>query len=200
MDRTRQYMLARNADIFCIEEPPAPGGGNDAPPEGDGEKPKEQVEDKTPDEDGDEDGNDFESLPDWAKSEIKKLRKGEAKYRTSNKELQDALSAAKSQDDIDAAVKSYEERNAELEVELATAKHTAGFTPEQLALVHGKTPEEIEESANKIRAAFAAAGDDGAGPHPGADGGRRPGGANDAGLTPRERAAKVRERSGRRRR
>lgn len=199
MDRTRQYMLARNADILCVEEPPAEGGGPSAPPEGDGEKPKEKVEDETPDEGGDEGGNDFDSLPDWAQSEIKKLRKGEAKYRTSNKELQDALKAAKSQDDIDAATKAHQDRISELENELATEKHTKGFTPEQLALVHGSTPEEIEESANKVRAAFATTGDGDLGVDPGADGGRRPGGFSDAGLTPRERAQRVRERRGRRR-
>lgn len=197
MDRTRLYLLAQTADISCIEEPPAPGGGgNEAPPEGGGEKHTEKPAKEA--EGDDEDDNDFDSLPAWAKAQIKDLRKESGRYRTSNKELQDKLKDAKSQADIDAAIAEHKKRNSELEVELATAKHTAGFTPEQLALVHGNTPEEIEESANKIRAAFAAAGGNEEPPAPGADGGRRPGLSDGSGLSPRELAERTRARSRRR--
>lgn len=198
MDRTRQYLLAQTANISCIEEPPAPGGGDETPPEGDGEKRQEETAEKPEGEEEEGDGNDFDSLPDWAKATIKELRKESGRYRTSNKELQDKLKDAKSQADIDAAIAEHKKRNSELEVELATAKHTAGFTPEQLALVHGNTPEEIEESANKIRAAFAAAGGNEEPPAPGADGGRRPGSSDGSGLSPRELAERTRARSRRR--
>lgn len=197
MDRTRLNLLALVNNLMFIEEPPAPGGGDETPPEGAStpENPGEEADE----EDG-EDGNDFASLPSWAQSEIKKLRKGEGKYRTTANDLQEKLKAAKSQDDIEAAVKTYRERNVELEVELATARHTVGFTPEQLALVDGKTPEEIEEKAKKVRAAFAnqEQAPDPLSPH--ADGGSRPGSnSGGAGLTPQELARQTRERIGRRR-
>lgn len=200
MHRTRLHMLANAGAINCAVEPDAPeGGGKETPPEGASNETPDETEGDGAEEE-DEDGNDFDTLPDWARSEIKKLRKGEAKYRTANKELQDALKAAKSQDDIDAAVKAHQERNAELEVELAIKTHTVGFTPEQLALVEGKTPEEIEEKANKVRAAFTAQTNDPGTPNnPHADGGLRPGGRSTDGLTPSERAAELRKRAGRRR-
>ncbi len=200
MHRTRQYLLAQTGHLMHIEEPPAPEGGSsqETPPEGaSNEAPDDEGND---DQDGDDQGgNDFESLPAWAQAEIKKLRKGEARYRTSAKELQEKLAEAKTQDDIDAAIAQHKEREAELEVELAIKTHTVGFTPEQLALVDGKTPEEIEEKANKVRAAFTAAQEDpGSYQNPNASGGRRPYGAGDEGLSPRERAQAVRERSRRR--
>lgn len=195
MHRTRQHMLAQIGHLMYAEEPPAPeGGSKETPPEG--------ASNEAPDDEGgdDEGDNDFESLPPWAKTEIKSLRKGEAKYRTTANQLREQLQEAKSQDDIDAAVKQYQERNSELEVELAIAKHTVGLTPEQIALVDGKTAEEIEEKANKVRAALAANPSDtpGTPPNPHADGGRRPGGSAE-GLSPRERAEAVRARQGRRR-
>jgi len=199
MHRTRQHLLAQTGSRMHIEEPPAPEGGSnqEAPPEG---ASNEASSDEAPNDEGsNEGGNDFESLPDWAQAEIKKLRKGEARYRTSAKELQDKLAEAKTQDDIDAAIAQHKEREAELEVELAIKTHTVGFTPEQLALVDGKTPEEIEEKANKVRAALSAAqGDPEPYQNPNASGGRRPYGAGEEGLSPRERAQAVRERSRRR--
>lgn len=197
MHRTRQHLLAQTGNLMFVEEPPAPEGGSD------GDTPPEGASDETPkEEEGDgEAGNDFATLPEWAQTEIKNLRRGEAKYRTTAAQLRDQLQEAKSQDDIDAAVKQYQERNSELEVELAIAKHTVGFTPEQLALVDGKTAEEVEEKANKVRAALAATqgGDPGMPQNPNADGGRRPGSQSLDGLSPRERAEALRARRGRRR-
>lgn len=193
MHRTRQYLLAQLGHLAFVEEPPAQeGGGEGTPPEG--------ASNKAPADDEGDDGDDesdFEALPAWARKEIKSLRKGEAKYRTANNELREQLKDAKSQADIDAAVAAHQQRNAELEVELAMTKHTSGFTPEQKALVSGTTAEEIEDSANKVRAAFSAL-PGGSLNDPGADGGLRPGGSG-GNLTPRERAEAVRQRLGRRR-
>lgn len=198
MDRTRQYMLmlARTGTLAFVEEPPADGGGNGGtPPEGESEEKdpgaKEEEENEEPE--------GFDALDPKTQDEIKSLRKEAGRYRTANKELTKQLAEAKSQADIDAAVAQHQGRISELEVELAMKTHTSGFTPEQLALVDGDTPEKIEEQANRIRAAFAAMADHEQHDDPGADGGMRPGVEDTSALSPRELAERTRARAGRRR-
>lgn len=199
MERTRQYLLAQTGDISCIETPAAPEGGSTEEPQEGASKEAKTPDPSGDDEDDDED-DDFDSLPPKTKAEIKDLRKESAKYRTANKELKDKLASAKSQADIDAAVAVHQGRVTELEVELAIKTHTVGFTPAQLALVDGKTPEEIKEKADKVRAAFTShESDSGSHADPNADGGRRPGGSDAGSQSPQELAQRVRERTGRRR-
>lgn len=199
MNRTRQHMLATVGAINCFNDPAGDGGGGETPPEG--TKTPETPDPNEGEGDAEKEGeesNDFDSLPDWAKKDIKSLRKSEARYRTANKELTDKLKDAKSQDDIDAAVSDHQSRVAELELELARTTHTAGFTDAQKALVHGTTPEEIEASASAVRTAFAESSDGHEfPPNPDADGGTRPG-TGGGNLTPRERARAIRERTRRR--
>lgn len=203
MDRTRQYLLAQVGAMNFIEEPAAPEGGSAKEPQEGASKEAETPESSEDEDGGDEDDDedaDFDSLPPKTKAELRRLRKESGRYRTANKELKDKLASAKSQADIDAAVQVHQGRVTELEVELAIKTHTAGFTPAQLALVDGKTPEEIKEKADKVRAAFASDGSD-SGSHqdPNADGGRRPGGSDAGSRSPQELAKGVRERTGRRR-
>lgn len=213
MDRTRLHLLANVGHVNCIEDPAAPSGGSQKPPEGatndgseetndaDGAEGSEDEDPKDEDEGSDEG---FDSLPESWQRKVKSLRTENGRHRVANKELtetnktlQDSLKEAKSQDDIDAAVTEYRDRIAELENDNARATHTAGLPKEQAALVHGNTPDEIKESANAVRAAFEAA--NAAGDPGDVDGGRNPGGDDDASLSPRERAQRLRDRQGRRR-
>lgn len=205
MDRTRQYLLAQTGSINCIETPAAPEGGSTEEPQ-EGASKEAETPDPSDDEDGDdedgddEDGDDFDSLPPKTKAEIRRLRKESGAYRTANKELTEKLAGAKSQADIDAAVATHQGRVTELEVELAMKTHTAGFTPQQLALIDGETPEKIKDQADKVRAAFTShESDSGSHVDPNADGGRRPGGSDAGSQSPQELAKRVRERTGRRR-
>lgn len=185
MKLTRLELLARAGSISSIEDPAAPSGGSQKPQEGatnDGEQAPDAGNEEPKEGEG-ESTNDFDSLPAWAQDQIKSLRNGEARYRTANKDLtatneqlQSALKDAKSQDDIDAAIKTHQGRIEELELENARAVHTSGMSKAQLALVHGKTPDEIEASAKAVRDAFAEAGHDDTPPGD-VDGGLNPGGA-----------------------
>lgn len=171
MYRTRLHMLANVGHLNFADDPAAPEGGSAAEPQEGatdsqaGEAPQE-TQDSEP-------TNDFDALPSWAQAEIKSLRTESGRYRTANKELNEALKGAKSQDDIDAATKEFQERVVTLELELARETHTAGLSDELKALVHGSTPEEIEASATAVKAAFASHPQE---PAPtDLDGGMRPG-------------------------
>lgn len=195
MNRTRLNTLASVGDLTFNQEPAAPeGGSNQEPQEGaSNETPAASEEDAH--EQG-EDQNDFDSLPDWAKAQIKSLRSEAGRYRTANKELDAALKEAKSQEDIDAATETYRSRVTELELELAKTKHTSGLPESLAALVDGSTPDEIKAKADAVRAAFASHVPPTSSSE--ADGGLNPGGGSGHGLTPRERAERVRRNNRRR--
>lgn len=123
----------------------------------------------------------LDELPDWAKAEIKNLRGENAQRRTTSNELKAQLEAAKSQEDIDAAVAAANSRVEELERSLSIATHTQGLPPEAAELVTGTTDEEIKTSADKVRKLL-----EGATPTPepdlGATGGLNPKGTRDSGT------------------
>lgn len=99
----------------------------------------------------------LDELPEWAKAEIKNLRGENAQRRTTSNELKAQLDAAKSQEDIDAAVAAANAKVTELERSLSIATHTAGLPAEAAELVTGNTDEEIKASADKVRALLAGA-------------------------------------------
>lgn len=99
----------------------------------------------------------LDDLPEWARAEIKNLRGENAQRRTTSNELKAQLDAAKSQEDIDAAVAAANAKVTELERSLSIATHTAGLPAEAAELVTGTTDEEIKASADKVRALLAGA-------------------------------------------
>lgn len=132
----------------------------------------------------------FESLSESWQREIKALRKENAERRTNYNDLKAQLDAAKTQEDIDAAVGEYKNQVVELERSLAFERHTAGLPDEARELVVGQTEDEIKASADKVRKLLeGAAGQQANEPDLEATGGLNPrGNQSGAGQSPRDLA------------
>ncbi len=91
-------------------------------------------------------------LPDWARTELTKVRGEAANYRTKLREAESKLSEAKTAEEYEAAVNELKTANAELERQVlvtdAARKHKL---PDELAaLLQGNTAEDLEAHAEKL--------------------------------------------------
>lgn len=104
------------------------------------EKPEEKSEDKD------------SELPEWAQKERTDLRAEAANYRTQLRAAQKALSEAKSQEDIDAAVAALNTNVATLEREILVrdVAESANLPLEMRQFLQGNTKEELEQSAQVL--------------------------------------------------
>lgn len=115
--------------------------------------PSQEVDNNTPSNDGNV------KTPQWYEKELAKVRDEAAKYRTRLRDAEAKLSAAKTQEDIDAAIKEFKEKNAQLERELLIARIAKGdpqkgipALPDALAaLLKGETEEELRKHAEELR-------------------------------------------------
>jgi hypothetical protein len=130
-------------------------------------------------------------LPDWARSELSRVRSEAASYRTKLREAEAKLEGAKTPEEFEAAVTELKNTNATLERSLTVTKVAAKHQlPSELAeLLKGDTEEELAAHA-KVLAKFAPATeidpDD-------LSGGLTPGGS-DAAFDPVAAARKARQR------
>lgn len=157
-----------------VEQPATDPAGNEAPPE-------------EPADDG------LDSLSESWQREVKQLRKENADRRARGNELQALLDAAKTDEDVtaavQAAVETHQAQVAELERAVSIQRHTRGLPDEAAELVTGTTDDEIKASAEKVRKLL-----EGAGAHRDPDldasGGLDPRGSRSGGsaLSPRELA------------
>lgn len=147
-----------------IETPPEGGSGGGAEGENteqnaesgaeqDGEKPNDDEKRGEEPQEGSKDAeNGFDELPEWAQSEIRRLRQEAGGFRTKLREAQEALTNAKSPEDIEKAVSeavaSVNAQLADAERRYIGAKHQL---PDELASrIQGSTPEEMEADAKKL--------------------------------------------------
>lgn len=143
------------------------------------------------DEGGDQ-GNDdeFDALPQKTKDEIKALRAENAARRRRERELEEKLSGAKSQEDIDAAVSEYRQTIAKLEEEKlrSSVARKAKLPDDFVELLKGDTEEELLAHAKKLAKHLVRDADEDDDHEP--DGGLTPGGKNEV-LDPAKLAAGV---------
>jgi len=104
-------------------------------------------------ESSDEQGAEERSSEEYQR-EIKDLRAEAAKYRTQLREAQDALSKAKTPEDVEAAVAELSKQNAALEHELTKSKIARELNiPDALVgRLQGSTEEELREDASALLA------------------------------------------------
>lgn len=164
-----------------VEQPATDPAGNEAPPT------EPATDPAGPADDG------LDSLPESWQREVKQLRKENADRRTRSNELQALLDAAKTDEDItaavQAAVETHQAQVAELERAVSIQRHTRGLPDEAAELVTGTTDDEIKASAEKVRKLLEGAGAPGD-PDLDASGGLDPRGPRSGGSaqSPRELA------------
>jgi hypothetical protein len=103
-----------------------------------------------------ENGGQEDELPEWARQRLTKANAEAANYRVRLREAEKQLSEAKSPDELDAAVTSFKERNAQLERELTVSTLARRYgLPDDLANslkeMTGKTPQELEAHAKVLQ-------------------------------------------------
>jgi hypothetical protein len=102
--------------------------------------------------------NNVDELPEWARKAIEKGNTEAATYRTKLRDAEAKLGAAKSQEDIDAAIAELKTSNAKLERDLLVATVGADLPPELRELLKGETEAELKAHADVLRKFAAPAG------------------------------------------
>lgn len=122
------------------EEKPAEGEPEEKPEEP-SETPEEKPEVKPSDE-----------LPEWAQKELTSVRAEAANYRTKLREAEQALSGAKTPEEVAAAIAELTEQNAKLERSLLVRDVAAEFKlPAELAeVLKGDDIDALKEHAKKL--------------------------------------------------
>lgn len=151
----------------------------DASEEG-SDKPADKGEEKAPE--------GIDSLPEWARKELSNVRAEAANYRTKLREAEAKLSAAKTPEEVEAAISELKDQNAKLErsilVNKVAGKHRL---PAELAeLLKGEDEAALEAHA-KALAKFATPA-----PPTSLSGGLDPSDDDDGEIDPRKLAAKFR--------
>lgn len=133
------------------------GEGGQEPPEGaeggdgneDTDPPNEGGEGGSQ---GGDEGNDTD-LPDWARTELTKVRGEAANYRVKLRDAEAKLSAAKTPEEFEAAVGELRDSNTALERKVLVSKVARkNALPDDLAeLLQGSTEAELETHAKKLR-------------------------------------------------
>lgn len=160
--------------------------GSETPPEGEpsGQQSSEQPEQQEQSPSDPPEGTPKEDdLPEHWRGELGKARSEAAKYRTSLREAEAKLAEAKTPEDIAAAVKEFQDRNAVLERELLVTKVASshGLPAELAELLKGDDEKALTEHAKKL-ALFIPRAD------PDLSGGLTPGSKDDGPDNPRELA------------
>lgn len=93
-----------------------------------------------------------DDLPEWARKKLTSANAEAANYRTQLREAQDALSKAKTPEEVTAAIADTQAKYAQLETQLArtTAAAKHNLPPELAARVQGNTPEEMDADAKAL--------------------------------------------------
>ncbi|MGW6745972.1 hypothetical protein ACWGDX_35440 [Streptomyces sp. NPDC055025] len=161
------------------EETPAPSGE----PTGESEQPQSEPQSTEAPASTTED-----SLPEWARKELTKVRSEAASYRTRLRDAETRLSEAKSPEDFEAALADVKAKNAELEHSLVVGTVARKYElPDELAArLRGTTPEELEADAKALRALLAPAAPESLG------GGLNPSDEDDGEMDPRKLARRTR--------
>lgn len=190
-------LLERNRALYGDARMEAPEGSEGQEPKDDdkpaeGDKPDEDKGDPKDDGKGSDDDKGDEpkedELPEWARKELTKVRGEAAGYRTRLRDAEARLSEAKTPEEIEAAVKEFKDRNAELEHELLVVKiaQKHGLPEELAARLKGATPEELEKDAKALQKFIVPATPESLG------GGLDPNDDDDGETDPRKLARKIR--------
>ena len=98
-------------------------------------------------------GDKEDDLPSWARDELSRTRREAARYRTERNELRDKLKDAKSADEVTALVAEYEQKHAELTLEISrervARKH--GLPDELAQRLRGSDEKELEADAELLK-------------------------------------------------
>lgn len=126
-----------------------------APDEQPGQEPEDSTQEEvTEDESTDEDESteDVSALPDWAQTEITRLRRENARRRTALREAEERLKNAKTEEDMAAAIAEWEAKASKLESELVRERVLRQVPlPDTLAArLQGETEEELLADAKSL--------------------------------------------------
>ncbi|MFJ9158692.1 hypothetical protein ACIRPS_18035 [Streptomyces griseoviridis] len=133
-------------------------------------------------------GTPEDSLPDWARKELTKVRGEAASYRTRLRDAETKLSEAKGPEEFEAALADVKAKNAELEHSLVVGTVARKYElPDELAArLRGTTAEELEADAKALQALLTPAAPESLG------GGLNPSDEDDGEMDPRALARRSR--------